>query len=154
MSKNKIYSVLIIVLLLTNTILVGFMVLKPKRQSRKENQNPKEIISKSLQFNESQSTQYHSLVILHRRAVRAKDAQIRDSKKSLYNLLTTDDLIKRQEDSIVKRLGDLQRDIEILHFKHFKDIKKICGPTQEDAFNKLAKTLTTLFKPQDRKPKK
>jgi protein CpxP len=154
MSKNKIYSVLIIVLLLTNTILVGFMVLNPKRQMRKENQNPKEVISNRLQFNEAQSAQYSSLVILHRTAVRAKDAQIHASKKSLYSLLTSDDLIKKQEDSIINRLGNLQRDIEILHFKHFQDIKKICGPAQEDAFNKLAKTLTTLFKPQDRKPKK
>lgn len=154
MSKNKIYSVLIIVLLLTNTILVGFMVLNPKRQVRKENQSPKEVINKMLQFNEAQRAQYSSLVILHRSAVRAKDAQIHANKKNLYSLLTRDDLIKKQEDSIVNRLGNLQKEIEILHFKHFQDIKKICGPAQEDAFNKLAKTLTSLFKPNDRKPKK
>jgi hypothetical protein len=42
----------------------------------------------------------------------------------------------------------------MLHFKHFQDIKKICNPSQEEAFNKLAINLATLFKPKDRNQKK
>ena len=65
MSKNKTYSVLIISLLVINTLLVGFVVLKPKRPLGKENKNPKEIIIKKLQFNEAQIIQYTSLVKQH-----------------------------------------------------------------------------------------
>jgi hypothetical protein len=154
MSKNKTYSVLIISLLVINTLLVGFVVLKPKRPLGKENKSPKEIIIKKLQFNEAQIIQYTSLVKQHRSAIKNKDVQIRDSKRNLYSLLTNDDIAKTKEDSIVTHLGVLQRDIEMLHFKHFQDIKKICNPSQEEAFNKLAINLATLFKPKNRKSKK
>ena len=154
MSKNKTYSVLIISLLAINTLLVGFVVLKPKRPLGKENKSPKEIIIKKLQFNEAQIIQYTSLVKQHRSAIKNKDAKIRDSKKNLYFLLANDSVIKTQQDSIITRLGVLQKDIEILHFKHFQDIKKICNPSQEEAFNRLAKNLATLFKPKDRNQKK
>mgnify|MGYP000107915111 FL=1 len=115
MSKNKTYSVLIISLLVINTLLVGFVVLKPKRPLGKENKNPKEIIIKKLQFNEAQIIQYTSLVKQHRSAIKNKDAKIRDSKKNLYFLLANDSVIKTQQDSIITRLGVLQKDIEILH---------------------------------------
>ena len=94
------------------------------------------------------------MVKQHRSAIKNKDAKIRDSKKNLYFLLANDSVIKTQQDSIITRLGVLQKDIEILHFKHFQDIKKICNPSQEEAFNKLAKNLATLFKPKDRNQKK
>ena len=45
MSKNKTYSVLIISLLVINTLLVGFVVLKPKRPLGKENKKPKRKLS-------------------------------------------------------------------------------------------------------------
>ena len=154
MSKNKTYSVLIISLLVINTLLVGFVVLKPKRPLGKENKSPKEIIIKKLQFNEAQTSHYTTLVKQHSTAIREKDAKIRDSKKNLYSLLTNDDIAKTKEDSIVTQLGVLQKDIEMLHFKHFQEIKKICNPSQEEAFNKLAKNLATLFKPKNRKSKK
>ena len=154
MSKNKTYSVLIISLLVINTLLVGFVVLKPKRPLGKENKSPKEVIIKRLQFNEAQTSHYTTLVKQHSTAIREKDAKIRDSKKNLYSLLTNDDIAKTKEDSIVSQLGVLQKDIEMLHFKHFQDIKKICNPSQEEAFNKLAKNLATLFKAKNRKSKK
>lgn len=154
MSKNKKYSILIISLLVINTILVGLVIIKPKRPLGKENKNPKEVIIKKLQFNEAQITLYTSLVKQHRSAIKNKDVKIRDSKRNLYSLLSNDDIEKTQEDSIITHLGVLQRDIEMLHFKHFQDIKKICNPSQEEAFNKLAKNLATLFKPKNRKSKK
>ena len=90
MSKNKTYSVLIISLLVINTLLVGFVVLKPKRPLGKENKSPKEIIIKRLQFNEAQTSHYTTLVKQHSTAIREKDAKIRDSKKNLYSLLAND----------------------------------------------------------------
>ena len=113
-----------------------------------------EIIIKRLQFNEAQTSHYTTLVKQHSTAIREKDAKIRDSKKNLYSLLTNDDIAKTKEDSIVSQLGVLQKDIEMLHFKHFQDIKKICNPSQKEAFNKLAVNLATLFKPKNRKSKK
>ncbi|HAH34128.1 MAG TPA: hypothetical protein DCL52_05010 [Flavobacteriaceae bacterium] len=154
MSKNKKYSILIISLLVINTILVGFVIIKPKRPLGKENKNPKEVIIKKLQFNEAQITLYTSLVKQHRKAIKEKDTQIRSSKKNLYTLLSNHTIVTTQKDSIFTSLGVLQKDIEMLHFKHFQDIKKICNPSQEESFNALAKNLASLFKGQKKRQKK
>ena len=97
MSKNKKYSILIISLLVINTILVGFVIIKPKRPLGKENKNPKEVIIKKLQFNEAQITLYTSLVKQHRKAIKEKDTQIRSSKKNLYTLLSNHTIVTTQK---------------------------------------------------------
>ncbi len=134
MSKNKKYSILIISLLVINTILVGFVIIKPKRPLGKENKNPKEVIIKKLQFNEAQITLYTSLVKQHHKAIKEKDTQIRSSKKNLYTLLSNHTIVTTQKDSIFTSLGVLQKDIEMLHFQHCQDIKKICHPSHEESF--------------------
>ena len=99
-------------------------------------------------------TLYTSLVKQHRKAIKEKDTQIRSSKKNLYTLLSNHTIVTTQKDSIFTSLGVLQKDIEMLHFKHFQDIKKICNPSQEESFNALAKNLASLFKGQKKRQKK
>jgi periplasmic protein CpxP/Spy len=48
-------------------------------------------------------------------------------------------------DSLSKNIADLQKKAEMMNFRHFQDIKKICKPEQLPYFEKLTNELTQLF---------
>jgi hypothetical protein len=56
------------------------------------------------------------------------------------------------KDSLENKLGELQRQIETVHYNHFTDIKKLCKPEQLENFNALTHDLAKFFAPERNLP--
>ncbi len=147
MTKKGVFIILIIGLLLINFILIGLLISKPEVSNTLETQehhSPKMVIIERLGFDDGQLKQYVELIDAHGVATKEKDAKIAQIKAELYQLLAGN-LMYKKADSLTSEIGKIQKEIELLHFNHFKDIKALCNEKQLIEFEKLAKDLATVF---------
>ena len=148
MSKIKLLTIAVIGLFLLNIGMIIFMLLgNPLRPGlgrpplRKE--APREAIIQMLDFDKEQAEKYKQLIDQHQSSIRGFDDKIADTKNELYQTLASENIAVK--DSLLIVLADLQKQVESVHYNHFKDIKKICRPDQLSDFNKLTKELSRLF---------
>ena len=160
MSKTKLLGIAVGALIAINLLLLAFLFFnKPSRPGempggpgqRLGPEGPMQIIIERLHFDKEQVERYKLLVQQHRTDIRKTDRQIRDTKNNLYATLTNENTAAR--DSLQNQLGQLQRQIEHIHYSHFEDIKKLCRPDQLPYFNDLTKDLARFFAPAGRTPK-
>lgn len=149
MKKITFLTIVVIVLILLNIVVLGFVFTKENHPSLPEGRRPepKDIIIKKLHFDEAQQEKYKAEITKHRKEIRELDKAIRENKHKLYDLLATT-YTEQQKDSLIGVIVDNQRKVEETHFNHFQDIKAICKPDQLEYFNELTRELPKLFAPQ------
>ena len=106
---------------------------------------PKNIIIERLHFDNEQVVQYEKLIEQHQYKLKELDERIRMTKNQLYSTLATDTAMSK--DSLENKLGEIQRQIESVHYNHFTEIKKLCKPEQIESFNALTHDLAEFFAP-------
>ena len=141
MNKIKFFQFLALGLLITNLLLIGFMFFN--RPHPPQQDGPKGIIVERLHFDEQQKQEFAKLIEAHQPKIKAIDVQINEVKKVLYRGLNVEAFPAK--DSLENVLGNLQVQIEDLHFNHFLDIKKLCKPEQKPYFEELTNELAQLF---------
>jgi hypothetical protein len=145
MTKNAFYIFVITLLLIINLVLVVFIFLKPPPPlNRKE---PKHFIIERLKLDAGQIAKYEDLIADHRHQIREKDELIREYKHDLYGLLANDSIPRHVVDSITLAIAKIQKDIEVIHFEHFMDIKALCKPDQIKYFDETSTELQHIFQP-------
>jgi len=137
MNKAKFLSIIVILLLVSNGVLLYFLMDKPSRP-----EGPKAIIIEQLHFDTKQIKTYELLIQKHRSQINREEQQIRQLKQDLYQELNK---AVSQKDSIIAELVFHQKRVEDIHYEHFEDIKAICKPKQLMYFSQLTKELAKLF---------
>lgn len=151
MSRERLLAIAVIGLLLINVCTVGFFFFAkpphlpggPPPFGRME---PKNQIVESLHFDQQQIVEYEKLIAQHRQTIRELNDRIHEAKSSLYQSLSNEN--GTVKDSLISKLGSLQKQIETTHYNHFKDIKALCKPEQLDDFNELTGRLAHFFGPK------
>jgi periplasmic protein CpxP/Spy len=148
MNKNRFYQIVIAALLMLNIVLLFLHFNRPERPVR-----PRNIIIERLHFDKNQIEKYEALIDKHHELVMTNEVEINKVKDELYQqLIQPYDSLK--VDSLSKNMADLQKKAEMMNFRHFQDIKKICKSEQLPYFEKLTNELTRLFsrkKPESQK---
>lgn len=163
MSKIKLLSIAVIGLLAINIAVVAFLLLKQPPHPRDghqglgkegmppmEHTGPKNIIIDKLHFDKEQAAQYESLIEQHQIIMKSLNDSIKNAKNDLYLSLTSENAASK--DSLIAKLGLLQRQVELTHYDHFADIKKLCKPDQLENYAALTKELARFFAPQKNNP--
>ncbi len=158
MSKIKLLSIAVIGLLLINIAVVVFLFTKKAPHPTEDRlprdkhgpparngEGPKRIIIDRLGFDEQQVNEYEALIKLHQSSIKLLDDSIRLTKNALYHTLRNENFTGKN--SLLIQLDILQKQIELTHYDHFVELKKICKPGQLDEFNKLSDELARLFAP-------
>jgi len=148
MRKTRFISFIALGLLITNLLLVVFILFN-KPQTRPY-EGPKKLIAERLHFDAEQIEVYDNLIAIHRTHMNTKDSLIKQAKNELYTCIISGNLITK--DSLKNQLGQLQIEIEDIHYNHFLDIKKLCRENQLNDFTALLKDMVQLFskEPKDR----
>lgn len=142
MNRNKFQIWLIAALAVLNVILAMFLFFKnPKHRGE---DRPRNIIVEKLHFSKEQVAEYDKLIANHRMQIRSNQDQLNALKNKLYGQLVVENI---NPDSIFIKIAEVQRNIEKIHFDHFKDIKKLCTKDQMQAFDSLSKELAEIFSP-------
>lgn len=137
MTKLNLILGLLILLLLCNVFLF-YQLMKPHRGKQ-----PRDIIASALHFSESQNQAYNLLIQEHRKQIHQADDSLRVLKEQLYQRLGDPD--RAQRDSLIEAIGGVQKNIEYIHWNHFKDIEALCLPNQKAYFTELQNQMATLF---------
>lgn len=144
MTKNRFYIFTIIGLLISNMLLVAFILLKKPPQ----HSGPRNLIIERLKFDENQIRQYDELISQHRRQIGEKRHEMTDLKTQYYSLLKSED--NKNGDSLINEIGKLSMETEKINYKHFQDIKRICRPNQMKNFDNLIDDFENLFNRPDK----
>lgn len=154
MTKIKLLSIAVVGLLLINIGILAFLFLRkpvpPPDRPMRGGEGPKNSIIERLHFDKEQIAQYEKLIEQHQQNIRELSGQVRKTKNQLYSTLATD--ADTNKDSLENKLGELQRQIESVHYSHFTDIKKLCKPGQLESFNALTQDLAKFFAPGKNSP--
>lgn len=147
MTKNRFYIFMIVGLLISNLLLVIFMLThKPPHHS-----GSRDLIIQRLHFDEKQIQQYDGLIEQHRMQIREKEHEMMDMKTQYYSLLKNKN--QKKEDSLVQQIGKISMETEKINFEHFQDIRKICHPDQMQNFDHLIDEFENLFNRPGKPPR-
>ncbi|MFT4680213.1 MAG: hypothetical protein ACI9FU_001233 [Granulosicoccus sp.] len=150
MTKTRILTLAVIVLVVLNLALAAFLIMG--RPGPKKPPGPKHQIIKLLNLNAEQVVAYEGLIERHRESVNNLDSLILNAKQILYMQTEKQDsaLIEAQ----ILLISQLTQELERTHIVHFVDLKGICTDDQMPAFKELAKDLSVYFSPKQHKKRR
>lgn len=156
MTKIKLLSISVLGLMAINVGIVSFLLIKkpggplegrPPMEWRggppPMHEGPKKLITERLHFDKEQMVAFEKLVEAHQDLVKPLKDSIRIAKNNLYQSLQSKTFAGK--DSLVNRLGALQKEIELVHYEHFAELKKLCKSGQLSSFNELTNELGLFF---------
>ena len=151
MKKTNFLKLTLIGLLLLNLSTLSFIFFKYNKsdENRKSNK-PDQLIINKLEFNNKQENSYKILIQKHRQQINIKQETILNYKNNLYKKLKNNSSSKTQIDSLITKINKQQKNIELINYNHFLDIKGICSQKQIPAYNELVNELTLIFSNQPR----
>ena len=151
MKKTNFLKLTLIGLLLLNLSTLSFIFFKYNKsdENRKSNK-PDQLIINKLEFNNKQENSYKILIQKHRQQINIIQETILNYKNNLYTKLKNNSSSKDQIDSLITKINEQQKNIELINYNHFLDIKGICSQKQIPAYNELVNELTLIFSNQPR----
>jgi protein CpxP len=139
LAQNKFLVILVGLLLLANlAILLFFVVLKKDGNKHdSSHKNPSEFVQKELGFDQQQTEKFKQLREQHVDSIRPYFESMRKLKDSLYGLLQKPATSDSQLSSITTSIGEKQKQIEEITFRHFQRVRALCTPEQLPKFDTL-----------------
>ncbi len=143
LTKTKFLQIAVAALLLLNlgTLVYSRFGHRPPRPG----ESLKKRAIEQLHFDAAQTAAYEKLIDGHRSAVRAKEGEMLAAKKQLYAGLKGE--VFPEKDSLAHRLGQIQTEIEDIHFTHFQEVKNLCRPEQMAGFQNFVDELSGFLSP-------
>lgn len=139
--NNKRLLIIIGILLLANLVLVSFLILNKPVAKRPMRGDRKAMITSFLQkeigFNQQQLQQYDSLNEHHRTKIKAMFDEARSDKENEFKQLAINNFSDSSIINTAAIFAGKQKEIEIVMFKHFKEIRTLCTPQQQPKFDSL-----------------
>lgn len=147
MNKIKFLKYLVLGLFVLNVLTISSLLFFEINIKDRNHQHPKpdKIIISKLNFDKLQQQHYRKLIIWHRNRIDNFENQIKINKQLLYFELSKNNIDLKKKDSLISNLSSFQKEIEITHFQHFEDIKKLCKPEQIENFKNLSSELSKIF---------
>jgi len=138
-----------IILIILNVALIAFLIITPmvSPPHRGPRENPGRFIIKKLEFSSQQEAEFNKLREAHHDSVEGLQFKLRKLKKSFFDGLKSESEFKNK-DSILNKIAENQRQIDLVTFDHFEKVRKICNPKQKIIFNDIIQeVLERLGKP-------
>lgn len=139
MSKTKLLTILVIVLVFINIAALSAFFIGGKRGHH----GPKKMVIHQLDLDQDQIDEYEVLIEKHQSQIKEKQESLKIAKHKLFNLLQKDNYNTR--DQLIENISQIHNEIDRIHFQHFVDLKKICHPDQIKKFNALTDDLARIL---------
>ncbi len=123
-------------LLLCNTALILTIWLKPIVQNGPKREAPREFVISNLKFTDAQVTSYDALIKDHRAAMNRLRKANMEYRKTLFATLGSNPN-NINADSIGQLIATNQKEIEMVTYNHFKQVRAICTPEQQKEFDNI-----------------
>ncbi len=149
-TKNKLLIWLVILLLTGNTASIVIFWLGKNKQSIVTKGTPKEFLIKELQLNSRQQEELELLMVRHREETPELRKKIRQAKKDFFDLLKQQNITDSNLQAAAKNVSLSIEQLDLFTFEHFKKIRELCTPEQQDKFDRIIQQVTTMMPPPQR----
>lgn len=159
--KQKWLLVLVIILLLTNIITLSIYWWKDKPHARPNNNNREkkmgQFMVNEMKFDKDQETIYWKMrdtLVSQQRTVMDS---IRAAKRRFFDLLKQKEVIGYDSllDARSNEIISYQKKLELLTFRHFEEVKRLCTPEQLQKFDtviqEIVNRMTSFRRPSNNK---
>ena len=141
MQEAKFLKVIIVALLLLNFGTLGYLWLGgpgQRQDGNREHENAAQYLRRTLKLTAAQEAHYRALREAHHAAVERIRDDMRARECVLYQLLAT----PAKPDSgkaiaCVDSIAAGQKRIELITFWHFKEVRDLCLPAQQQEFDRV-----------------
>ncbi|HRH38945.1 MAG TPA: hypothetical protein PK760_11395 [Flavobacteriales bacterium] len=153
MSKVRILSIAVVLLLVLNGITLAMLLRRHgPHDGVPPHERPKMMVIERIGFDADQVRAYEALILEHRKAIDAKDEELGNARRELFNDLQATDTARR--DSLVQVIAHLQSEVELIHHAHFAEVRALCRPDQLPRFDAMIGELADFFgKPRPEGPR-
>ena len=142
-STNKILTIAVVFLLLANIALVIFMMRgNDRKDSRKNRQEPHEVMAKELGMTEEQKTGYKKLREEHFAAIRPLFDSMGAIKKSFFGLVKDESANDSVINNYSNRIAAVQSAIDKLTLAHFKKVRSMFSGEQLTKYDEFVQKMT------------
>ncbi len=151
-----------LVMIALNILVLCVLLLKPftspeHPRGRPTEEGPAKFIIEKLKFTPQQEADFTMLKLQHQSAIRKLRKEGRSLRESFFEGLKQDSVLAEKE-IIAQRIAENQKQIELVTYNHFQEVKKLCTPEQKLIFNKIIQEVLQqmaphpLHKPADEHP--
>ncbi|UII29344.1 periplasmic heavy metal sensor [Fulvivirga maritima] len=145
MNKNRLLTVLVIVLAVMNLALISFWwYSKPEQKQNKKWPNRgkrvESFFSRQLGLTEDQAQAFETERKEHFKATMPIVKEVQSEKKKIVSMLGqgADSL---QIEAVLQSINDKNNDLERLNFWHIRNLREICTDEQKPKFDKIIKRM-------------
>ena len=138
MRNNKILTIAVVLLLLTNIALIAFMLTEKKGKSggkRSGGREPFELMVKELDMTDQQQKDYKGLKEAHFKKVRPLFDSIRAAKTTFYSLIKNGQVSDSVLNAHTANITAKQAVLEKITFAHFREARNIFTAEQQPKYD-------------------
>jgi hypothetical protein len=150
----KYWKIFAFILIVLNIALIIFLLLGPppgRHLGQKEDSAPGSYLVEKLKFNAQQETAFDKLKKAHHEKIMELKEEGNKLRKSFFDGLTSDS-INISKDSIANKIAENQKQIELVTYNHFEEVKKICTSEQKITFNDIIVEVIERLGRQEKAP--
>lgn len=136
-NKGIVWKWAVGLLVLCNIALMATIWLKPSQQQMQRPETPRDFVIRSVKLNDAQVQQYDVLIMAHRSAMDSLRREAMKCRQALFNNLKADGSTKLNPDSVANVISALQREIELVTYHHFEQVRMICTDAQKVDFDRV-----------------
>lgn len=127
----------LILLLLCNMGLIATMWFRPGMHKGPKPETPRDFVIRELKFSDEQVKKYDVLIQDHQRSMR----QLRDDamklRQQLFSQLKNGSGAGINTDSLAQLIAGNQKQIELVTYNHFGQVRALCSDAQKADFDKI-----------------
>ena len=137
-TQNRFLVLLMAILLIANLgLMLYFFAFRHKEETARMQPRVSDFVQKQLGFNADQSTKFQQLWDQHKDEIKPVLEGMKKSKDSLYNLLKNPQANDSVAVALTNRIGEQQKEWELMIFHHFQKVRAICDSSQLPKFDSL-----------------
>jgi HSP90 family molecular chaperone len=137
-TQNRFLVLLVAILLIANLgLMLYFFAFRHKEETGRMQPRVSDFVQKQLGFNADQSAKFQALWDQHKDEIKPVLEDMKKSKDSLYNLLRNPQATDSAAVALTNRIGEKQKEWELLIFHHFQKVRAICDSSQLPKFDSL-----------------
>ena len=151
-NNTKWWAIVVITLIFLNAITLTIFWVERKSNHnlipKQENRGATSFyLNKELAFDSMQQLQYNQLVIEHRQVTRQMRSEIRNAKDAFFELLSDSTIIDDSIKKVSMGVSNIEQQLDILTFNHFKNVRTICNAEQKKKFDSIIKNAVQMMAP-------
>ncbi len=150
MTNVKLWKALVAILLAVNIGTLAFMWMHQPGAGGPP--GPGGFLIKSIGFDVAQQTQFARLRDAHQQASRDFRERNGALRSRFYDLLAMNQVDSTRVQQLVDSIGEGQKQMEMVTFQHFREVRALCRPEQQPKFDAvIGEALQTMQPPPPRR---